>query len=134
MRSALIAAIVAALVSTTAATAVSSRLITSAQIKNKTIQLVDLHPSTVRTLKAKPPITAVSRDGDSRFVAAGAAAELTAKCHAGETAIGAAWTGAGQVRDLHVFPAFVGNSVAAVFDNTSLSDRLVRLEAVCLRG
>jgi hypothetical protein len=134
VRSALIAAIVAAFVSTTAATAVSSRLITSAQIKNRTIQLVDLHPSTIKALKARPPITAVSRDGDSRFVGAGGAAELTAKCQTGETAIGAGWSGAGEVRDLYVFPAFVGNFVAAVFHNTSLSDRLVKLEAVCLRG
>ena len=64
-------------------------------------------------------------------MAAGGAAELTARCRQGEKAIGASWTNFwGNVRDLYVF-ADEGR-VAVVFDNTSTIDVAPQLRAVCL--
>lgn len=51
MKSIIIASVVAALVSAGAATATTSLVITSAQIKNGTIKLVDISPAARRTLR-----------------------------------------------------------------------------------
>ena len=93
--------------------------------------MVDLNPTAVKALKARP-LTVVTRDGDSRTIAAGRAAELTARCGLGEKAVSATWSGVwGNVRDLHVFE----NSVAAVVDNTRIAfDITVELRAVCIKS
>jgi hypothetical protein len=112
-----------------------SALVTSRQIKDRTIRMADLHPSVVRAIRATPKLpelSVVTRDGDSRTVAAGGAAELTARCQAGETAISATWDGA-EIRDLYVFPRDAGNFVAVVAVNDSTIDVRVQLRALCLR-
>jgi hypothetical protein len=133
MKGALVAAIVAAVVAAAAATASTAVVITSKQIKDRTIQVRDLNPAVVKALKAKPlkPYI-VDRDGDSRLVAAGSAAEFSAKCQAGETPVSATWTG-GSARDLWVWGEGAGNSVAAVLVNDSGIDMRMQLNAVCLR-
>jgi hypothetical protein len=134
VKSALIAAIVSALVAATAATATTAALITSTQIKDRTIQLRDLNPALVRALRAKPvKADVIDRDGDSRLVAGGSAAEFSAKCQPGETAVSATWTG-GSARDLYVWGPMSGNGTAAVLENTSaFGATRMQLNAVCLR-
>jgi hypothetical protein len=65
MRTALIAALVAAAVAASGAAAATTLVITSKQIKNRTIRLVDLHPSTVAALRAKPLKLSHSRTTNS---------------------------------------------------------------------
>jgi hypothetical protein len=125
----IVAVVAIAALSMAGGSVAGSKLITSKQIKDRTIRLVDLHPSAVAALRAKP-LSVVSRDGDSRTVAAGSAAELSARCREGETPIGATWGGVwGSIRDVYVFQDFV----AAVVDNTRTFDVTVQLRAVCVR-
>ena len=64
MKSIIIAAIVAALISAAAATATTALLITSAQIKNGTIKLVDISPAAKRALKGnRGPAGALGAQG-----------------------------------------------------------------------
>jgi hypothetical protein len=134
MKSALIAAIVSALVAATAATATTTALITSKQIKDGTIQLRDLNPAVVRALRGKPvKAYVIDRDGDSRLVAGGSAAEFSAKCQPGESAVSATWTG-GNARDVYVWGTMAGNGAAAVLENSSpFGASRMQLNAVCLR-
>lgn len=152
MKSALIAASVAAVVAATLSAApaaltrdesaqarsLKSRVYTLEQkVKNLTARTSRALSVAASARKAaavasgrKPYV--VDRDGDSRLVAAGSAAEFSAKCQSGETAISATWTG-GSAKDLYVWGTDTGNGAAAVLVNTSGIDMRMQLNAVCLR-
>jgi hypothetical protein len=152
VKSIIIAAIVAALVSATAATAASG-LITGAQIKNGSIGLVDLSASAKRALKGQrgpagpPGATGVAGpaggfdpakvsyvEGTSFQVAPGAAGSGRAYCPAGAKALSGGWVViSGDVGEVFGNRSYDsgGSWSVLVYNHATYTDATVTPFAVC---
>jgi hypothetical protein len=152
VKSIIIAAIVAALVSATAATAASG-LITGAQIKNGSIGLVDLSANAKRALKGQrgpagpPGATGVAGppggfdpakvsyvEGTSFQVAPGAAGSGRAYCPAGAKALSGGWVViSGDVGEVYGNRSYDSGSSwsVVVFNHATYTNATVTPFAVC---